>query len=131
MRDQHRWRVSKSTGDREPSPPSTGLGKAIAWLFAILAGLFGLFIAYTVGMLIYADWSAERKAREFCESTLVGSNISEAIARAADEDIMQDESDHGVHTFMFPGNGFDNAYCYVSADRQGKVVSSRWEMLYD
>jgi hypothetical protein len=85
-----------------------------------------------MGMLLYPDWKAERQARQFCNAAEPGSDVSIAISRAAGMGIQHTESDdHAWHGFWFHGTWTDEASCWISVDRQRRVVSTRVQMFYD
>src|SRR5580658_7216859 len=90
-----------------------------------LIACLGVFVAGVA----YANWSAQRRAREFCSTIPVGSDISAATARAASKNILWSSS--SVYAFYFSGFIFDKAVCRVSVEKDGKVISKMAEMEYD
>jgi hypothetical protein len=82
-----------------------------------------------VGCIGYANWSAERRARAFCDEIAIGSDISTAIERAKDKKLLWGPA--GGYTFYFPGFMFDKAVCQASVNREGKVISKGAVMEYD
>jgi hypothetical protein len=82
-----------------------------------------------VACVLYVNWSAERRAREFCSMIPIGSDISAAAARATEKKILWG-SESG-YTFYFSGFIFDKAVCQVSVSKEGKVISRIAEMEYD
>jgi hypothetical protein len=93
--------------------------------------LLGLAIA---GYIYFHDRSAETSARGFCDTIKVGSDVSLAVKRATDNGIQNDsaQQDHtDEHRFYFPGFMLDQGVCWVSADKDGRVLSSHSEMRYD
>jgi hypothetical protein len=82
-----------------------------------------------VACIGYGGWSAERRARAFCDEIAIGSNISTAISRAKDKNILWGPA--RGYTFYFPAFMFDKAVCEVAVDREGKVTSKGAVMEYD
>jgi hypothetical protein len=82
-----------------------------------------------VGCVYYLDWSAKRKANEFCARIDLGSAITVVTAKASRLGILYG-SDAG-YTFYFPGTMFNKAICAVSVDNTGNVVSKVVEIEYD
>jgi hypothetical protein len=79
--------------------------------------------------VVYANWSAERSAREFCGMIPIGSDISAATAKAKEKKILWG-SESG-YTFYFSGFIFDKAVCEVSVSKEGEVISRIAEVEYD
>ena len=82
-----------------------------------------------VACIVYANWSAERRAREFCDDISIGSDISAATARANHRKILW--GPYRGYTFYFPGFIFDKAVCEVEVDQHGKLVKKGSVMEYD
>jgi hypothetical protein len=102
------------------------------WILRSVIGLvLAVAIAFSalVGAVLYANWSAERSAREFCSMIPIGSDISAATTVATSKGIHW--GSYGGYTFYFPGFIFDKAVCEVSTSKEGKVISRRSEMEYD
>jgi hypothetical protein len=90
--------------------------KIIAATMAIvIVGCAALF-----AFVFYGNWSAERKARAFCDAIPIGSAISAAIATAEKEKVLWGKG--RFYTFFFPGSFFDKAVCEVEVDKYGKAV---------
>ena len=85
--------------------------------------------AVFVASIVYANWSAEKRAREFCDEIPIGSDISTATARANHRKILW--GPYRGYTFYFPGFIFDKAVCEVDVDQHGKVVKKGSAMEYD
>lgn len=101
-------------------------------VFRIVVGLTGAAVAIVVvfvGCVAYVNWSAEKRAREFCSRIPVGSDISSATSKANDGKILWGSA--SGYTFYFSGFIFDKAVCEVSVDKAGKVISKNTEMEYD
>jgi hypothetical protein len=132
MEEPNRWRAPHSTTRREAPELPSSPGKKRARVLFIVAAVIVIPPTYLVGSVAYTNWSAERKARAFCAATQPGSDIHAAIARA-DEMKVYHSGDvaSGSQSFMFPGYFVDTAYCDVTVDGQGRVVSTHAEMLYD
>ena len=79
----------------------------IAGAGALVAGAF------------FPNWVAARRAREFCDETPIGSDISAAIIRANERKILW--GSHRFYTFYFPGLILDKAVCNVSVAEDGRV----------
>jgi hypothetical protein len=101
--------------------------------FALLFGKVAFAIVAVLGTMVacvsYLNWSAESKARAFCDSVAIGSDISLAVERAKDKKLLY--GDYQGYTFYFPGLMFDKAVCQVSIDSNRKVTSKHSEMEYD
>ena len=78
----------------------------------------------------YSNWSAERKARAFCEAIPIGSAISSASARAENEKVRWG-SENRYYRFFFPGAFLDKGVCDVDVDEHGVVVRKASSMVYD
>ena len=89
---------------------------AIVVLFPVL-----MVAAYMVSVLL-ADRSADNRAREFCAQTLIGSNISDAIARATSAKIYW--SLDRDYNFWFRGSFLSGAICSVTVGGDGRVKST-------
>ena len=100
---------------------------------AIVCGKVAIVTIATLGAMVacvfYANWSADRKAKAFCDAINVGSDISLTIDKAKKNKIFF--GNFQGFTFYFPGTGFDKAVCEVSVDPNGKVTSKNSEMEYD
>jgi hypothetical protein len=86
------------------------------------------------GGVAYLNWSAERRARAFCEEIALGSDVSLAVANAKGRKILQGSNPVGSvteYSFYFPGTMFDKAVCRAEVDRNEKVVSKGADMEYD
>ena len=99
----------------------------------LFLGKLALALLALCGVLIagiyYVNWSAEKKAKLFCDEILVGSDVSLAINRAKQGKIFY--GDYRGFTFYFPGFVFDKAVCAVTVDSDRKVTSKGSEMEYD
>jgi hypothetical protein len=100
-----------------------------------------------IAFVWYANRSAEREAREFCDGIAQGTDIALAIAKMEKQTGFEKRAgektsvrhvgfpDEGLaknsHTFIYPGFIFDKAECTVWLDQNGKVTSSFSKMLYD
>jgi hypothetical protein len=103
--------------------------KKFAFLFGKVAFVIVAALGAILACLSYPNWSAERKARKFCDEIDIGSDISLAIEKANDKKSFYGD-DQG-YTFYFPGMVFDKAVCQVSVDANRKVTSKMSEMEYD
>jgi len=111
------------------------------WCVSIVTATVVLLAASVLGLSAWANWSAERDARRFCDETPIGSDISAATARADDRKLMWGAGGKYYHdapvgegspyTFYFFGAVMDKAVCEVSFDRKGKVRTRHSEMEYD
>lgn len=99
--------------------------KVVAAITAIIVLGFVFFLA----VVFYGNWSAERRAREFCDAIPIGSSISTAIARAEKEKVLWGLG--RFYTFFFPGAFFDKAVCEVEVDQLKKVVKKGSVMEHD
>jgi hypothetical protein len=88
-----------------------------------------IFCGAVVASIFYANRSAERRSREFCDEISIGSDISTATVRANSRKILWGHEDR--YTFYFPGFIFDKAVCEVTVNQHGKVISKSAEMEYD
>ena len=88
-----------------------------------------LFCVAIVASIYYANRSAERRSREFCDGISIGSDIYTATVRANSRKILWGRA--GGYTFYFPGFIFDKAVCEVTVNQDGKVVSKSAEMEND
>lgn len=110
----------QQNGEAEKSVLKT-LGKILFKTFLIIFILFAILIGYAT----YQDSSAEKQAKAFCDSSIAGSNISEAIRRAKKMKIRHWSSDQPpVHYFLFQGFVFSRYNCTITTGA-GKVVSKR------
>jgi hypothetical protein len=102
-------------------------------IVVILVSAISLFFGVVVVYVVYADWSAERKARAFCGEIALGSNVSIAIDKAKGRKILYGphEGSYQGYNFYFPGSMFNNAVCEVSVDKDGKVLAKGSVMEYD
>ena len=117
-----------------------GLGPLFIFVASVSGAVLSLMGAVG-GLALWADWSAERHAREFCDEVQIGSDISEAAARAEKIKIIWGASQGYYHNapvgagspyaFYFFGFVMNVAVCYVSFNRDGKVTAKRSEMEYD
>ncbi len=83
-----------------------------------------------IGVVFYSAKAAEGQAREFCGAISVSSDISTVVEKAIAQGVLYGSGEG--YTFYFPSiTGFDKATCAVVVDRNGKVVSTRWQMEYD
>src|SRR4051812_5638674 len=99
--------------------------KVLALLVAVFILCCGVFIAWG----LYANWSAERRARAFCDAIPVGSSISGAITRANLEKLHW--GSEKFYRFYFPGAFFDKAVCDAEVDNAGRVLRKASEIQYD
>jgi hypothetical protein len=90
-----------------------------------VVGCLGLVVAYSW----HVNARAERRAREFCDSIPIGSDILTATARASQMKI--NWGAYRGYTFYFSGVIFDKAVCEVAINKDGKVVSRQAQMEYD
>lgn len=99
--------------------------KAIAAIIAVIVLGFAFFLT----VVFYGNWSAERRAREFCDAIPIGSSISTVIARAEKEKVLWGLG--RFYTFFFPGTFFDKAVCEVEVDQLKRVAKKGSVMEYD
>ena len=94
-------------------------------VIANLVVICGFALGAMVSCVIYIDWSAERKARAFCDEIAVGSDISTAIEKSKSENILHGphEGSYKGYTFYFPGVVFSKAGCEVAVNQDGKVTA--------
>jgi hypothetical protein len=102
--------------------------KLVLLLVKIAAVLLAGFGAL-VGGVWYFNWSAERRARAFCDDIAIGSDISLSLDNATKQKIFH--SDSPPYNFYFFSTGFDKAVCAVETDSNRKVTSRYSEMEYD
>jgi hypothetical protein len=106
--------------------------KSVKKLF-LLVGKVALGVVLALGALVaclfYIDWSAERRAKMFCEEIAIGSDISGATRKVKDKKDYYGDSQQ--YTFYFWGVVFDKAVCEVSVDQNQKVTAKHSEMEYD
>jgi hypothetical protein len=99
----------------------------------LLLGKIVLVIMALIGVMLagvgYVNWTAERKAKAFCDGIAMGSDISLVLEKAKTEKVFIDDSP--PYNFYFFGFVFDKAVCEVSVDANRKVVSKVSEMEYD
>ena len=88
-----------------------------------------LLVAAFVASSRYADWSAERDAKEFCDEIRVGSDISQAIAKAGAKKIYW--SNIRAYNFWFRGSAMSGAICVVDADSDGIVKAKMTDTYSD
>lgn len=98
------------------------------WIIGSAASVVAV-VAAIVGGVAYVNWSAEKRAHEFCDLIAVGSDISAATSRADKGGILWGSK--AGYTFYFSGFIFDKAVCEASVDSEGKVISKKAEMEYD
>jgi hypothetical protein len=103
--------------------------RGIAFLIGKVAVVIVAVLGTPVACVYYLNWSAERKAKAFCDDVAIGSDISLAIEKAKDKKLLY--GDYQGYTFYFPGMVFDKAVCEVSIDPSRKVTSKHSEMEYD
>jgi hypothetical protein len=112
------------------SAQQPGMNKKRIFRWAIGVALVAVAcVGGYVVCIFYANWSAERSAREFCSMIPIGSDIAAATVRATEKNILWG-SDNG-YTFYFSGFIFDKAVCQVSVSKEGKVISRIAETEYD
>ena len=99
--------------------------KAVAIISTVIVLGVVLFSAF----VFYGNWSAERRAREFCDAIPIGSSISTAIARAEKHKVVWVLG--RFYTFIFPAAFFDKAVCEVEVDQRGTVVKKGAVMEHD
>ena len=103
--------------------------KKLVFLLGEIAFIIVAALGAILACISYPNWSAEGEAREFCEKSDIGSDISLATERAKDKKLLYGDS-RGC-TFYFPGLVFDKAVCEVSVDSNRKVTAKHSEMEYD
>ena len=98
-------------------------------------------------LILYSNWSAEKDAQSFCHGVPLGSDITVEIMKFETKigdklepggkvsvrhyGFPEEGFPKGHHSFLFKGFMFEKAYCDVSLDENGKVVSKRSYMQYD
>jgi hypothetical protein len=108
--------------DAELKRAAIGIGKFILVLFLLVVAL-NLWIDYSARV-------ATRDARELCDGTKIGDDISTVIARYKHPDAVT-HMNNGHYSFFFSVTGFDKAVCYVDYDQNNKVVAKEWQMQWD
>jgi hypothetical protein len=129
------WRIARRRRGNEKWPQDRDAYEA--WLgilatIAVCSGAIVLAVEAVSSIALWANWTADRNARAFCEQTAIGSNISKATARADRNKIMWGRSEpRSSYTFYFFGFVMDKAVCDVSADSKGTVKSRNAEFESD
>jgi hypothetical protein len=99
----------------------------------LLVGKVALGIVLGLGAMVaclfYINWSAERRAKTFCDEIAIGSDISDATRKVKNKKNFYGDSQQ--YTFYFWGFVFDKAVCEVSVDQNQKVTAKHSEMEYD
>jgi len=100
--------------------------KKLVFLFGKVAFVIAAALGAIVACVGYLNWSAERKAKAFCDDIAVGSDISLAIEKAKDKKLLYGDS--RGYTFYFPGLVFDEAVCEESIDPESPLQIPRITM---
>jgi hypothetical protein len=95
--------------------------------------VLGVCLVAIVACIAYVDWSAQRRARAFCDGIAIGSDVATAIAEAKSEGILEGphEGTYSGRTFYFSGVVFSKAVCEVSVGQDGKVANKGSRMERD
>lgn len=89
------------------------------------AGTLVLVLAVVVLIGIYLNHRAEQRSAEFCESIVVGTDLSGVVSHASQLGIRHyQNNDADQHHFMFPGFVFNWSDCIVKV-REG-LVTQKW-----
>jgi hypothetical protein len=99
--------------------------RAVSVAIALVVTLFAL-----VGAGLLVDWIALKRARAFCESIPVGSNVPDAVARARAEHIPS-ASSGDYRAFYFQGLVFNKAVCELRVRNDDTVLQKEAVMQYD
>ncbi len=100
----------------KPLPILWRFVKSLARLLAGLLATLLLILVLAVGIGLFLNARAERRAAEFCAGIAPSSPVAEAVARAAQAEIRHYATqDRTVEVFLFPGWIFNFAECRVEA----------------
>ena len=101
---------------------ASNVAKKFAYLTAKIVLVIGLVFGGIVGFSLYKNLIAEKKAQEFCDEIVLGSDISLAFTKAEQIKIRHRfYPEESQHSFAFPGFGIGMALCNVSVDN-GEIV---------
>jgi hypothetical protein len=102
--------------------------RKIVYTILAIVSIPVVLIAALFALVIYINWSAERKAAAFCNDIAIGSEIALAVDKAKRQKVFYGTGSD--YTFYFFGFVFDKAVCTVSVT-DGKATSKASEMEYD
>ena len=134
------WQIHRKTeaGDATDLPKSDRGDVRTLFIVASITATIVLLAFALGGSVFLTVWLVDRQARRFCDETPIGSDISDATARANAIKIIWGASDKYYHNapkgagspynFYFIATFEDKAVCEVSIDREGKVTSKHVEI---
>ena len=137
------WDIQGKTrpGGATDTPKSDRRDVWTLFTLASVTAFSMLFALVLVVSILLTIWLVNREARHFCEQTPIGSNISDATARADARKIIWGASGKHYHdaprgegspyAFYFIATFMDKAVCEVSIGRDGKVTSRHIEIQSD